>query len=82
MKIKFNYYLKIKNIMEKEYDVFQISKPMSLKEMFLNNISEEKLSQINLTELLVICNGKNIDNLDEVIEEDAEFSICPKIYGG
>lgn len=82
MRIRFNYYLKIKNIMEKDFEIFEIPEATSLKNIFLSNIPEEKINQINLSELLVICDGKNIESLDEIIENDAVFSICPKIYGG
>lgn len=82
MTIRFNYYLKIKNIMGKDFEIFEIPEAMSLKNIFLSNIPEEKINQINLSELLVICDGKNIESLDEIIENDAVFSICPKIYGG
>lgn len=82
MKIRFNYYLKIKNIMGKEFDEFEINEPDSFKNIFINKIEQEKLKKIDLLEILVIRNGENIKDLDEKIHDDSIFSICPKIYGG
>lgn len=82
MKIKINYYLKIKNIMGKEFDIFEVSKVTTFRNVLVKNISPDKIEKIDLSEVLVIKDGKHIENLDENIENDAEFSICPKIYGG
>lgn len=82
MKIKFNYYLKIKNIMQKEHDTFEIAEPKSIKKILKENIDKEKLEQIDLSELLIMCDGNSINNLNYVVEQDTVFSICPKIYGG
>lgn len=82
MKIRFNYYLKIKNIMQKEFDEFEISEKKSLKQIILENIDKEKINKIDLSELLIICDGKNVDDMDMIVENDVVFSICPKIYGG
>ncbi len=82
MKIRFNYYLKIKNIMGKDFDIFNVPESMSLKKIILTNISKEKIDKIDLSEILIVSDGRNIENLDEIVEEDAVFSVCPKIYGG
>lgn len=82
MRVRLNYYLKIKNIMKKDFDIFEVNESKSLKNILLEYIDKDKISQINLSEILVICDGKNVENLDFVVENDSEFSICPKIYGG
>jgi hypothetical protein len=82
MKVKFNYFLKIKSLMGKEFDEFEINESSTIKDIILNNIPSDKLEKINLSELMVICDGKNVESLDTVVEEDVVFSICPKIYGG
>ena len=82
MNIRFNYYLKVKNILGKDFDVFEVQEPTSLRNMILSKIPEDKIKQIDLSELLIICEGRNIENLDDIIEKDTVFSICPKIYGG
>lgn len=82
MKIRFNYYLKIKNIMEKDFDIFNVPEAMSLRKIILTNISKEKMDKIDLSEILIVSDGRNIENLDEIVEEDTVFSVCPKIYGG
>lgn len=82
MKVRFNYYLKIKSIMGKEYDEFEVSHNDTLKNILYKNIDEDKMNQIDFNELLIICDGKNIDDINMVVENDIVFSICPKIYGG
>ncbi len=82
MKVKFNYYLKIKEIMNKDYDVFTIEKPISIREIFEKNLPKDKLNMIDLSELMIVSDGKNIENLDTLVDMDIVFSICPKIYGG
>lgn len=82
MEIKLNYYLKIKKIMGKDNDTFRIEKPTTFKNILNNYITEDKLKQIDLSETMIISDGKNIEDLDELIDVDTVFSICPKIYGG
>ena len=82
MEIKLNYYLKIKKIMGKDNDTFRIEKPNKIKNILNNYITEDKLKQIDLSETMIISDGKNIEDLDELIDVDTVFSICPKIYGG
>lgn len=82
MEIKFNYYLKIKKIMEKDSDVFKIDKPTSIKDILDNNLEQDKLNMIDLSELMIVSNGKNIEDLNTLVDVDTVFSICPKIYGG
>ncbi|MBP3841990.1 MAG: hypothetical protein IK997_07740 [Bacilli bacterium] len=82
MKIRFNYYLKIRSIMKKEFDEFDVNEKKSLKEIIFENIEKDKIDQIDLSELLIICGGKNVDSIDMMVEKDTVFSICPKIYGG
>lgn len=82
MKIRFNYYLKIKSIMEKDYDIFEIDRPTTIRDIFNKNIISDKLDKIDLTEILIICDEKNIESLDMLIDSDINLSICPKIYGG
>jgi len=80
MEIKFNYYLKVKKIMERDYDVLNFNEPVSIKEMITNNL--DKSNKIDLSEILIISDGKTIDDLNMLIDKDTVFSICPKIYGG
>lgn len=82
MKIRFNYYLKIKSIMEKDYDIFEIDRPTTIRDIFNKNIISDKLDKIDLSEILIICDEKNIESLDMLIDSDINLSICPKIYGG
>ena len=82
VKIRFNYYLKIRSIMKKEFDEFDVNEKKSLKEIIFENIEKDKIDQIDLSELLIICGGKNVDSIDMMVEKDTVFSICPKIYGG
>lgn len=68
--------------MGKDFDIFNVPESMSLKKIILTNISKEKIDKIDLSEILIVSDGRNIENLDEIVEEDAVFSVCPKIYGG
>ncbi len=82
MKIKFNYYLKIKKIIGKDFDIFEISEPTTIKDIIQNNIHKDKLDKIDLSEILLIKDGENIENLNTIINTDSTFSVCSKIYGG
>ena len=68
--------------MKKEFDEFDVNEKKSLKEIIFENIEKDKIDQIDLSELLIICGGKNVDSIDMMVEKDTVFSICPKIYGG
>lgn len=82
MKVKFNYYLKIKKIMGKDSDEFLLTESNDLRSILKENLGEEKFGMLNLSESLIICDGKNIDDLDMIVDKECVFSICPKIYGG
>ncbi len=82
MKVRFNYFLKIKKIMEKDFEIFEVKENSTLKNIIQNNFAKDKLEQIDLSEILIICDGKNIDDLNLIVDKECVFTICPKIYGG
>lgn len=82
MKVVFKYHLKVKKIMGKESDTFEVKEGSTIKEILKENNLLEKLQEIDEQELLIICGTENYDSLDIVVKEESVYCFCTKLYGG
>jgi len=82
MEINVKYFLQVEKIMGKSSDIFKIDNKTTLLNVLSDNISNELLDKLKDLDLMIICNGKNYNDFNVLIEDNCDFCICPKLYGG
>lgn len=82
MSIIVKYHLKLKNIMGKNTDTFDFENNMTLREVLEKNLDVELFQKICSSDLLIISEGINYNNLDINVENGKTYCLCPKLYGG
>lgn len=82
MSVVVKYFLNIEKIMGIKTEKFDFGTAKTLRALLEENISADKIEQLNKITIIITKNGESCKDLDVVAQNGDVFCLFPAIYGG